>query len=117
MPARNAHEDKAQSIERVLPVLDEYKADHGDWLAVLAFYAALHWLDAYFADHGSHPTNHRERNRATQGLPIWDEYYELYAVSRIARYEAGQVPRLVAVRMRDQNLPAVRNWAQQAKQP
>jgi len=117
MPAQNAHEEKARSMERVLPLLDEDEADHRDWLAIIAFYAALHWLDAYFAHQRVHPTNHRERNRVAQGLPIWDEYYELYAVSRIARYEAGHVPQQIAVRMRDQNLPAVRTWAQQAVKP
>ena len=117
MPARDAHQEKARSIERVLQVLHESNADHWDWLATLAFYAALHWLDAYLADRGLHPSNHRERNRAAQGLPIWDEYYELYALSRIARYEAGRLPQRVAMSMRDQNLPAVRNWAQQAGQP
>ena len=115
MPARDAHEDKARSIERVLQVLDASNADHCDWFAKLAFYAALHWLDAYFADRGLHPTNHRERNRAAQSLPIWDQYHELYALSRIARYEAGGLPQPVAVSMRDQNPPAVRNWVQQAK--
>jgi len=49
MPAQNAHEEKARSIERVLPVLNELQANHWDWIAVLAFYAALHWLDAYLA--------------------------------------------------------------------
>lgn len=117
MPGQVEHEEKARSIERLLPALDEDETDHWDWLAVLAFYAALHWLDAYFAHHGLHPSNHLQRNRAAHGLPIWDEYYELYAVSRIARYEAGRLPQRVAVSMRDQNLPAVRIWAQQAKQP
>jgi len=117
MPARDAHEDKARSIERAAQVLDASNADHCDWLATLAFYAALHWLDAVLADRGLHPSNHRERNRAAQGLPIWDQYYELYALSRIARYEAGRLPQTVAVSMRDRNLPAVRNWAQQAKRP
>lgn len=116
MPAQNVHEEKARSIERVLPVFDDQKADHLDWIVVLAFYAALHWLDAYLARQGLHPTNHRERNRAAQGQPIWDEYHELYAVSRIARYEAGGIPQQVAMRLRDQNMPAVRTWFQQARQ-
>ena len=117
MPTRDAHEDKARSIERALQVLHDSNADHWDWLATFAFYAALHWLDAHFADRGLHPSNHRNRNRAAQGLPIWDEYYELYAASRIARYEAGRLPQHVAVSMRDRNLPVVRSWAQQGKQP
>lgn len=115
VPSQRDHEEKALSVERVLLVLDQLEADHWDWMAVLAFYAALHWLDAYLAHRGLHPTNHRERNRAAQGLPIWDEYYELYAMSRIARYEGGRVPQLVAIRMRDQNMPVVRAWTQQSK--
>ena len=117
MPPRKAHEDKPRSIERTLSLLDDYDADHWDWVATLAFYAALHWLDASFADSGLHPSNHRQRNRAAQSLPIWDEYYELYSVSRIARYEAAHVTRRVALTMRDQSLPAVRSWVQQGKRP
>ena len=45
-------------------LLDDRDADHWDWMATLAFYAALHWLDASFADSGLHPNNHRQRNRA-----------------------------------------------------
>jgi len=117
MPEQSEHEDKARSIERALQNLHESNPDHCDWLTTLAFYAALHWVDAYFADHRLHPSNHRERNRAAQGLPIWDDYYELYALSRIARYEAGHVPQIVAARMRDQNLPAVRKWTLQSRHP
>lgn len=117
MPPRKAHEDKARSIERILSRLDDHDADHWDWVATLAFYAALHWLDASFADSGLHPSNHRQRNRAVQGLPIWDEYYELYSVSRIARYEAAHITRPVARTMRDHNLPAVRSGLQQVKRP
>jgi hypothetical protein len=117
MPPRKAHEDKARSIERTLSLLDDYDADHWDWVAILAFYAALHWLDASFADGGLHPSNHRQRNRAVQGLPIWDEYHELYSVSRIARYEAGHITRRVAMTVRDHNLPTVRSWVQQGNQP
>lgn len=115
MPKQTAHEEKARSIECVLPALNEQEADHWDWMAILAFYSALHWLDAYLAHEGLHPSNHRERNRAAQRLPIWDEYYELYAISRIARYEEGRISRLAAIRMRDQNLAAVRAWVQQGK--
>ena len=57
MPPRKAHEDKARSIERMLSLLDDHNADHWDWVVTLAFYAALHWLDATFADGGLHPSN------------------------------------------------------------
>jgi hypothetical protein len=117
MPTQDEHEEKARAIERLLPVLDEDQANHRDWLATISFYAGLHWLDAHLAQQGAHPSNHRERNRAAWGLPIWDEYYELYMMSRIARYEAGHLPQPATVRMRDQNLPTVRAWVQRSKQP
>ncbi len=117
MPTPQEHEGKSRAIERLFSVFNDNEPDHWDWLAIVAFYAALHWVDAALAHQGLHPSNHRERNRMAQGLPIWNEYYELYAVSRIARYEAGHVSQQIAIRMRDQNLPAVRIWAQQTKQP
>lgn len=111
MPAASEHREKAASCERVFQRLNERRPAEADWVVIIAFYAALHWVDAVLAQQAHHPTNHRERNRAAQRLPLWNDYHELYVTSRIARYEAGHVPRGVARQMRDVNLTNVRKWA------
>lgn len=110
MPTAREHREKARSCERALQRLNERNPEEADWVATIAFYAALHWVDGTLAQHAHHPTNHRERNRAAQRMPIWDDYHELYVTSRIARYEAGNVPHDVAQRMRDGNLENIRAW-------
>lgn len=117
MPTRAEHEEKAQAIEQLLPLFDVGQVTHADWIAVISFYAALHWLDAYFVQQRLHTSNHRERNRAAHHLPIWGEYHELYVVSRIARYEAGHLPSGMALKMRDPNLVAIHTWAERSTPP
>ncbi|MFN3420813.1 MAG: hypothetical protein ACK40X_03700 [Armatimonadota bacterium] len=113
MPAIREHVAKAQSIERVLTVLDDQNPDHWDWIAIVAFYAALHWVDAFLAAQGSHPQNHRERNRLVNLLvPANLAYGILYSASRRARYEAEHISRQKALQCRDQLLPQIRQWVQ-----
>ncbi|MCC6038288.1 MAG: hypothetical protein LM632_08815 [Armatimonadetes bacterium] len=112
MPTVSEHIAKAEAFERVLAIFDEGNPDHWDWIAVVAFYAALHWVDAYLATQGRHPQNHRERHNALAFLPIRSDYGELYVVSRQARYEGGHIDYHEAIRMRDQLLPIIRQWVQ-----
>jgi hypothetical protein len=112
MPTVSEHIAKAEAFERVLVIFDEGNPDHCDWIAVVAFYAALHWVDAYLAVLGNHPQNHRERNLIVTLLPIAFEYSLLYSTSRRARYEAGHVSRGRAIQSRDQLLPIIRQWVQ-----
>lgn len=112
MPTVSEHIAKAEAFERVPAIFDEGNPDHWDWIAVVAFYAALHWVDAYLATQGRHPQNHRERNLIVTLLPIAFEYSLLYSTSRRARYEAGHVSRGRAIQSRDQLLPIIRQWVQ-----
>jgi len=112
MPTVSEHIAKAEAFERVLVIFDEGNPDHCDWIVVVAFYAALHWVDAYLAVLGNHPQNHRERNLIVTLLPIAFEYSLLYSTSRRARYEAGHVSRGRAIQSRDQLLPIIRQWVQ-----
>ncbi len=112
MPAFHEHIAKAQSIERALMNLDDQNADLWDWIAVVAFYAALHWVDAFLATLGRHPLNHRSRGQLVAILPIYGDYVELYVLSRQARYDAGHLERDEAMRARDFLLPQIRQWVQ-----
>jgi hypothetical protein len=61
------------------------------WAPVVAFYAALHLVDAYLATIGVHPMSHVERRaaiRQTRVLaPILRDYRILEAMSRESRYD------------------------------
>ena len=59
-----------------------------EWVAVVAFYSALHFVDAYYAKIGMHFQHHIERNReVADSLPdIFESYYRLYDVSVNSRY-------------------------------
>lgn len=114
MPTIREHIDKAESFERVLTTFDGSNPDHWDWIAIVAFYAALHWVDAFLATYGNHPQNHRERNRLVNLLlPTNLAYGILYSTSRRARYEAGHISQQRALQCRDQLLPQIRQWVQQ----
>lgn len=71
----------------------EYK----DWTATIAFYAALHYVDAYLHVKGFRATfqNHRERNDYLKNVVsvkdraignVLRRYIALYKFSRLARY-------------------------------
>jgi hypothetical protein len=73
----------------LLPVLNE----HPDWVVTVAFYTALHMVEAmFFHDHPKvHTTDHTDRSAALQSdryQHIWRDYRPLYSNSRIARYLA-----------------------------
>ena len=64
-----------------------------DWEVVTLFYAALHYVDAYFATQGLYPRKHTSSDRRgrnelvlTQLSHIAREYMQLYELSRAARY-------------------------------
>lgn len=59
-----------------------------DWVSTVAFYSALHYVDAIFARHGLHFEHHQERNTQVSMLfqEIENEYLNLYDLSRNSRY-------------------------------
>ncbi|MCS7265227.1 MAG: hypothetical protein NZ805_10390 [Armatimonadetes bacterium] len=112
MPTTHEHVEKAESFERVLLNFDDQNPDHWDWIAIIAFYAALYWIDAFLATQGRHLTNHRTRNQLVAFLPVHGDYSELYVLSRQARYEAGHLEQDEAIRARDFLLSQIRQWVQ-----
>jgi hypothetical protein len=61
------------------------------WAAVLAFYSALHFINAYLAREGFFPGDHRTRGQYVARLqelkPIHSHYRRLEERSRWVRYE------------------------------
>lgn len=59
-----------------------------EWVSVVAFYSALHYVDAYFSKCGQNFQRHDERNREIElSLPeIFTSYYRLYDISVNSRY-------------------------------
>jgi len=90
MPGQRAHLAQANRNLRILEQFNFTTCDYLDWLVVIAFYTALHWVDAFLATLGLHPDNHRARNfEVRTHLPaIHAHYMRLYLVSRDARYGA-----------------------------
>jgi len=59
-----------------------------EWVTVVAFYSALHFVDAYFAKLNLHFQHHQERNsEISESLKeIFGAYYRLYDLSVNSRY-------------------------------
>lgn len=88
MPNRAEHEARAQANERIAAQLRLADPDEVAWAVTILFYAALHWLEAYFDETtGAHHLTHSDRFFDTDGLPIGHEFRRLYYASRRARYE------------------------------
>ena len=72
--------------------MQEGRSDLTDWKAAVLFYSTLHRVNYWFATQTEKvPENHAERNRRVgYELPaIFDDYRDLYVMSRRARYCKG----------------------------
>ena len=103
---------KAQRNRKILlNYLLKLVAECPEWIAVVAFYSALHFVDAYYAKMGMRFQRHEDRNKeVADSLPsIFESYYKLYDISVNSRYgcvkdnpTAGEAKDLV-----DNDLPVV----------
>lgn len=93
MPNRSSHLSKARHNEKLLiskMASSEY-SNYKDWVATVAFYTALHYVDANLARYDIHPTSHRGRMGRNAAVShhlrkVASKYLTLYARSRYARY-------------------------------
>lgn len=109
MPSEAMHRAAARRNEDLAARLAD---DAPEWGVVLAFYAALHWVDAYFARQERHPRTHSERVRWIQQEdalhPIYDPYRTLRDRADAARYSLYPFSSDAAQALRTGELHAVR---------
>jgi len=90
MPKQKAHINQCRHNEEAIKFLSGRIDDFPDWVAVVAFYKALHAIETVFAAEGKHYSKHTERNSAIRKHPklkgIWNNYRLIKSASRIARY-------------------------------
>ena len=89
MASQSQHEDQAQRNEKFFQSLDKTESINRERIVTAAFYAALHWIEAYYDNqYGLHSRNHSTRNQMVRRsqLPISRKYLYLYDVSCQARY-------------------------------
>jgi hypothetical protein len=91
MPSREAHLQLAARNKEALDYLLRKAEKLPEWIATVAFYRALHLVEALFAhDENEHSHNHEERDqrlkRNRRYANIYKHYRPLWAASVIARY-------------------------------
>ncbi len=90
MASEAAHLEKAAANHAFLGTVgDEYP----DWLAVVAFYEAVHLVEALFARRGTPSNNHSQRKRRLKvSYPvIWKQFRPLYHASKLVRYTGHKI--------------------------
>ena len=85
------HLEKARHNERFLRTFDIDTTPYLDWVAVVAFYAAVHFLEALLAKSPIHPTDHGERLRRVQqrSRTAYQHFRLLKDFAEGARYDPG----------------------------
>ncbi len=90
MPSRSDHLIQSQYNEQIAPSLI---SSAPDWAVTIYFYAALHWVKAYFAKRGysklkTHSDIFDALRKDHQVSPITiNKYWKLYKMSKQARYD------------------------------
>jgi hypothetical protein len=86
MATESDHLKQAQHNEKFLNSIDA--TQFPDWAATVAFYTAVHLVQALLKHAGENCHSHNSRNRKVrQHFPaIWKIYQPLYTYSRLARY-------------------------------
>lgn len=97
------HIAQAEKNERLYENL--IGTEFNDWAVVSLFYAALHYVDAYFVQRiGVSPSNHSARNYLVDSsldlTEIRQAYSDLYRLSRDVRYEIFPVSTDAAIRVK-----------------
>ena len=90
MPLKSDHLNKARHDETFVSSLDIDSTSFIDWAITAMFYAALHYVEAYFATQGKHSPDHRIRDSSIRRdlniRKIFNDYNELKNFSINARY-------------------------------
>jgi hypothetical protein len=96
MPREEDHRLKAKRNEEFAASLDLSHSINESWAVVAVFYAALHYVEAYFARHGERCINHEDRDKKIKAHQLlrsgYANYSFLYSLSREARYWCTTLP-------------------------
>ncbi len=92
MPNQTQHLKKATENESLAASLNLAVPAASDWAITMLFYAAVHYVEAFFSKTGQHLKRHKLRVNAIQAnpklRPIYLDYRELQTYSETARYQA-----------------------------
>jgi hypothetical protein len=90
LPQKHEHVAKAKHDEEFVNSLDVSTTPYLDWAITALFYAALHYVEAYFATMKRHSPDHRTRDSAIRRDSriggLYNDYSELKNFSINARY-------------------------------
>ena len=90
MPTKEEHLKKAHHNEAFIESFEVADTPFLDWIVTAAFYAAVHYIEAYLASHDSHSQHHRARDSELVRDPglkqIHSVYRQLKDDSTNARY-------------------------------
>jgi hypothetical protein len=86
MATDKEHQRQAAHNQELLDVLDRQRFP--DWATTIAFYKAVHLVQAFFHVTGDSCGSHTARNGILKSKypEIWRHYHPLYSFSRLARY-------------------------------
>jgi len=92
LPNKPQHLKKALENESLASSLNLAVPAAPDWAITMLFYAAVHYVEAFFSKTGHHLKRHKLRVNAIQGnaqlRPLYQDYRELQTYSETARYQA-----------------------------
>ena len=114
MATEQKHREKAESNKKFREQIPE---EFPDWLAIVAFYEAVHIVETLLARYGIHSKSHTSRNEEIKKrFPIiWEHYLPLYNVSRLVRYTPYRITiEQAREHMVDHRLAAVRRLVAEA---
>lgn len=90
MASVEQHLDMAAGNRRALKVMLPRINDHPEWVITMAFYTAVHFVEASRANRGAHSSSHADRNAYVKTeislRSIKTLYDKLYTASLVARY-------------------------------
>lgn len=95
---RDEHLTKSRQNEDFANALDISSTVGIEWAITIKFYAALHYVQAYFVSRtGTAPVHHEHRSTAIQRDPMingaYDDYRALKDIARAARYDFSNLQR------------------------
>ncbi|MGB6472490.1 MAG: hypothetical protein WBF04_00270 [Candidatus Sulfotelmatobacter sp.] len=90
MPNKNQHLQTANDNEQFFGGFNLASGPARGWASTIAFYAALHYVEAFFSTNAKHSADHRTRDnnmvQHIETMAIYDQFCELKNISTRARY-------------------------------